>query len=150
MTTIETVKAYLSRLCVEAGADPEKIYNPETDAWYFLKGTSTLEVFLTSYETSGNHVRTFIRCLSAIYPLPVDTAKRQELYYVALEVNARNMGVKIGVLADKGFMYAIAEREIDGMDYREFITLINDVGYWADQLGELFKSRFGEPQSNLN
>lgn len=150
MTTIETVKAFLNRLCVEAGADPEKIYNAETESWYFLKGSSTLEVFLTSYETSGNVVRTFIRCLSAIYPLPVDTAKRQELYYVALEVNARNMGVKIGVLADRGYMYAIAEREIDGMDYHEFVTIINDVGYWADQLSELFRSRFGEPEPNLN
>jgi len=150
MTTIETVKGYINRLCIEAGADPEKIYSQEADAWYFSKGAATLEVFLSSFETSENVVRTFIRCLSTIYPIPVDPVYRQELYFVALEVNARNMGVKIGTMADNGYMYAIAEREIDGMGYDEFITLINDVGYWAEQLSELFKSRFGEPQSNLN
>src|SRR5438874_1559695 len=82
-----------------AGADPQQIYNHENDAWYFSKGNSTLEVFLTSYETAEKVVRTFIRCLSAIYPIPVEPAKRQELYFVALEVNARNMGVKIGTMA---------------------------------------------------
>ncbi|MDP4263043.1 MAG: hypothetical protein Q8941_10985 [Bacteroidota bacterium] len=150
MTTIEIVKGYINRLCAEAGADPRQIYNHENDAWYFSKGESTLEVFLTSYETAEKVVRTFVRCLSAIYPIPVEPVKRQELYFVALEVNARNMGVKIGTMADNGYMYAIAEREIDGMDYREFVILVNDVGYWADQLSDLFKSRFGEPLSNLN
>jgi hypothetical protein len=150
MTTIETVKGYINRLCTEAGADPQEIYNHENETWYFSKGSSTLEVFLTSYETAEKVIRTFIRCLSAIYPIPVDPSKRQELYFVALEVNTRNMGVKIGTMADNGYMYAIAEREIDGMDYREFVVLVNDVGYWAEQLSDLFKSRFGEPQSNLN
>src|SRR5882724_10946080 len=148
MTTIETVKSYINRLCTEAGADPQQIYNHENETWYFSKGPSTLEVFLTSYETDEKVVRTFIRCLCAIYPIPVEPVKRQELYFVALEVNARNMGVKIGTIADNGYMYAIAEREIDRMDYQEFVILVNDVGHWAEQLSDLFKSRFGEPQSN--
>ena len=150
MTTIETVKGYINRLCTEAGADPQEIYNKDNDAWYFSKGPSTLEVFLESYDTAEEADRTFIRCLSAIYPIPVEPVKRQELYFVALEVNARNMGVKIGTIADNGYMYAIGEREIDSMDYEEFVILVNDVGYWADQLSDLFKDRFGEPQSNLN
>lgn len=150
MATIDTVKGYINRLCTEAGADPQQIYHHENETWYFSKGSSTLEVFLTSYETAEKLTRTFVRCLSAFYPIPVDPLKRQELYFVALEVNARNMGVKIGTMVDNGYMYAIAEREIDGMDYRELVILVNDVGYWAEQLSDLFKSRFGEPQSNLN
>lgn len=150
MTTIDTVKAYIKRLCTEAGADPENIYQPEADAWYFQKGTVTIEVFLETYETEEKVLRSFIRCLSAFYPIPVEPAKRQEVYFVALEVNTRNMGVKIGTMADNGYMYAIAEREIDSMEYPELVTLINDVGNWADQLGELFRGRFGEPESNLN
>jgi hypothetical protein len=150
MTTIEMVKEYITRLCTEAGADPEKIYSEKNNAWYFLRGSSTLEVFFTSNETEEKTTRTFIRCFSTIYPIPVDSIKRTELYYVALEINARNMGVKIGTMADKGYMYAIGERDIEGMDYPGFVTLISDVGYWADHLDDLLKQRFGEPESNLN
>ena len=150
MTTIDTVKEYINRLCVEAGADPEKIYSPHNNAWYFARGSSTLEVFFTSYETADKTERTFLRCFSTIYPIPLDAVTRQELYNVALEVNARNMGVKIGTMSDRGYMYAIGERDIDGMDYPEFITLISDVAYWADHLDDLLKSRFGEPKTTLN
>ena len=150
MTTIETVKAYINRLCVEAGADPQKIYSPQNNAWYFARGSSTLEVFFTSYETADKTERIFLRCFSTIYPIPLDTANRQELYHVALEINARNMGVKIGTMADRGYMYAIGERDIEGMDYQEFVTLVSDVGYWADHLDDLLKSRFGEPKTTLN
>jgi hypothetical protein len=27
---------------------------------------------------------------------------------------------------------------------------VSDVGYWADHLDDLLKSRFGEPETNLN
>ena len=150
MTSIETVKAYINRLCQEAGADPQKAYSPQNDAWYFEKGSSTLEVFFTSYETADNSQRTFLRCFSTIYPIPLDPPQRQELYQISLEINARNMGVKIGMMADKGYIYAIGERDIEGMDYGEFVTLISDVGYWGDHLNQLLNSRFGEPKTNLN
>src|SRR6476660_2233963 len=126
MTTIETVIAYINRLCTEAGADPEKIYSHQNNAWYFARGSSTLEVFFTSYETSDKSERIFLRCFSTIYPIHIDLPKRQELYHVALEINARNMGVKIGTIAEKGYLYAIGERDIEGMDYPEFVTLISD------------------------
>jgi hypothetical protein len=150
MATIDTVKAYINRLCTEAGADPQKIYSPKNDAWYFARGSSTLEVFFTAYDTADKTQRIFLRCFSTVYPIPIDLAKRQELYHVALEVNARNMGVKIGIMSDKGYVYAIGERDIEGMDYAEFVTLMSDVGYWADHLDDLLKSRFGEPETNLN
>ncbi len=150
MTTQEMVIAYINRLCTEAGADPQKIFSHQNNAWYFARGSSTLEVFFTSYETEDKTERTFLRCFSTIYPIPIDLTKRQELYHIALEVNARNMGVKIGIMAEKGIMYAIGERDIEGMDYQEFVTLINDVGYWADHLDDMLKERFGEPKTNLN
>ena len=150
MTSIETVKAYINRLCQEAGADPQKAYSAQNDAWYFARGSSTLEVFFTSYETEDKSQRTFLRCFSTIYPIPLDAVKRQELYQVALEVNARNTGVKLGTMADKGYMYAIGERDIDGMEYHELVTMISDVGYWADHLDDLLKGRFGEPKTTLN
>jgi hypothetical protein len=150
MTTIETVKGYIHRLCAEAGADPQQAYSAENEAWYFEKGPITLEVFFTTYTSSDQVDRTFLRCFSTIFPIPLDLPQRQEIYQISLEVNARNMGVKIGMMAERGYVYAIGERDIEGMDYREFIVLISDVAYWAENLSDMFNSRFGEPKTNLN
>jgi len=38
----------------------------------------------------------------------------------------------------------ITERDIDGMDYQEFITIISDISYWASQLSDYFEQRFGK------
>ena len=47
-------------------------------------------------------------------------------------------------------MYAIGERDIYGMNYAEFVTLISDVAYWAEKLGEMLRGALGESSSNLN
>ena len=57
------------------------------------------------------------------------------------------MGVKLGTIPDKAHVYAIAERDIDGMDYDEFKLLISDLGYWADQLDDILRTRFGSSTS---
>lgn len=150
MTTTEMVKVYVNQLCAEIGTAADDIYNPQSKAWYFNRGSSTIEVFMTSYETVNKTVRTFIRCFAAIYPLPADPQKKLDLFQGALEANSQYMGVKISTLANKGFMYAVGERDIEGMDYKEFVTLISDLGYWADKLDDFLKERFGQPQTNMN
>ena len=53
------------------------------------------------------------------------------------------MGVKLSIIPEKGYVYAVAERDIEGMDYLEFKTFISDLGYWADQLDDVLHKRFG-------
>ena len=55
------------------------------------------------------------------------------------------MGIKLSILPDKGLLCAIAERDIDGMDYEEFVTLISDIGYWADHFDNYLQEHFGKP-----
>ena len=52
------------------------------------------------------------------------------------------MGIKLSIIPDKGLLCAIAERDIDGMDYQEFISIISDISYWADHLKDYFKTHF--------
>jgi hypothetical protein len=66
-----------------------------------------------------------------------------QLYNEALQNNSNFMGVKLSIIPDRGYMYAVAERDIEGMDYIEFKTLISDLGYWADQLDNALHERFG-------
>lgn len=150
MTTIEMIKVYINQLCTQIGISPEAVYSAEFNSWNFAKGVQNIEIFFTSYETSVKTVRTFIRCFSPIYVLPQDPQKQLDLYRVAMENNAQFMGVKMGTLPAKGFLYAIAERDIEGMDYLEFTTLIGDLGYWAEHLSGVLRNKIGEPQTSLN
>ncbi len=150
MTTNEMVKVYINQLCAEIGTTSEAIYNANSKSWYFSRGSASIEVFMTSYETASKTIRTFIRCFCPIYPLPVDKQKQLDLFIGALEANTQYMGVKISSIQEKGFLYAVAERDIDGMDYNEFKTLVSDIGYWADQLDDFLSARFGTPVTNLN
>ena len=73
--------------------------------------------------------------------------KKIQLYEEALQNNTTYMGLKLSIVPEKGFVYAVAERDIEGMDYTEFKTLISDLGYWADQLDDLLLQRFGSAAS---
>jgi len=137
------VKVYVNQLCAEIGCTPESIYNKETNSWFFTRGSASVEVFMSSYETVVKTVRTFVRCFSPVLPIPMDTAKKALLFQEVLQNNTSFMGVKLSIIPDKGYVYAIAERDIDGMDYLEFKTLISDLGYWSDQLDGVLAQRFG-------
>ncbi len=150
MTTIEMIKVYINQFCAQIGIAPESAYNQELQSWNFMKGAHNIELFFTSYETSIQTVRTFIRVFSVIYPLPVEPQKQLDLFRVAMEGNTQYMGVKMGTIADKPFLYAVAERDIDGMDYDEFTTLIGDHAYWTESLSAGLRRKLGEPQTNLN
>jgi hypothetical protein len=143
MTTTEMVKVYVNQLCAEIGCTPESIYSKENNSWFFTKGSASIEVFMSSYETVVKTVRTFVRCFSPVYALPADNQKKMQLYNEALQNNSNFMGVKLSIIPDRGYMYAVAERDIEGMDYIEFKTLISDLGYWADQLDNALHERFG-------
>ena len=145
MSTIEFTKAYIDRLCKEIGTTADAIYNAKTCAWYFSGGSSTIEVFITNRESDQQTDRTFIRCIAPVYPIPGNPIKGFDFFRKALELNTRYFGIKLSILPDKGLLCAIAERDIDGMDYHEFITLISDISSCADQLDDYFKSHFDKP-----
>lgn len=147
MTTTEMVKVYVNQLCAEIGCTPESIYSKENNSWFFTRGSSSLEVFMSSYETNVKTIRTFVRCFSPVYAIPADTQKKAQLYQEALQNNTSFMGVKLSIIPEKGYMYAVAERDIEGMDYTEFKTLVSDLGYWADQLDNILHERFGATAS---
>ena len=139
MTTPDMVRVYVQQLCKEIGVTEESVFNAQTNAWYFKKGSVTVEVFLKSYQTVQNTTRTFLRVFSPIFQLPTDPQKQLDVAKGALEANSIYMGVKLGTIADKGWLFAIAERDIEGMDYEEFRTTVMDLASWADQLDDFLQ-----------
>lgn len=144
MSTVDFAKAYIHRLCRDIGTTAEAIYNTKTSAWYFSRGSSTIEVFLTNVEASDQAIRTFIRCFAPLEKLPVNPVVQFEIFRKALELNTSHMGIKFSVIPDKGLLCLIAERDIDGMDYEEFISLISDISYWADHFDNYLQEHFGK------
>lgn len=73
MTTQEMIRVYVNRFCSEIGCTPESIYNETTRSWFFVRGTASVEVFMSSYETNVKTIRTFMRVFApvcAIQPIP--------------------------------------------------------------------------------
>ena len=132
MSTIDFTKAYIHRLCRDIGTTADAIYNEKTCSWYFSRGSSTIEVFMTHMENGEDPERVFSRCFAPLCTLPANPVTLYELFRKALEINTRQMGVKLGTLPSRGLLLLVAERDIEGMDYQEFVTMISDVGYWAD------------------
>jgi hypothetical protein len=142
MAPADVAKAYIYRLCNQIGVSADSIYNAKTGAWYFTSGSSTIELFLTTIERGLEAERTFVRCFAPVCAIPGDTNKKLAIFKIALEINTDRMGVKLSALTDKGLLCAVTERDIDGMDYQEFIGVISDISYWADHLKDYFKTHF--------
>jgi len=141
MVPSDVARAYIYRLCHEIGANADSIYNAKTGAWYFAAKSTTIEVFLTSFQ-SGEKERTFIRCFAPLCGIPADTKRKLDMYQAVLEINTQRPGIKLSITSDKRFLCAVSERDIDGMDYQEFLTIITDISFWADQLSDFFKKHF--------
>ena len=150
MTTIDMAKVYVQQLALEAGTTADAVYNKQNDAWYFTKGSVTVEVFFSSYNTVRNTIRTFLRCFAPVYSLPQQPEMQAAINKRILEMNGNFMGVKLSRIADKPFVYAVAERDIQGMDYNEFATTVYDLASWADQLDDLLIQEFGHSTAALN
>jgi len=137
----DVARAYIYRLCHEIGANADSIYNAKTGAWYFAAKSTTIEVFLTSFQ-SGEKERTFIRCFAPLCGIPADTKRKLDMYQSVLEINTQRPGIKLSITSDKRFLCAVSERDIDGMDYQEFLTIVTDISFWGDQLSDFFKKHY--------
>lgn len=145
MTTVETVKEYIRHLCTDLGVDPDTVYNAQTGAWYFIQGSSTIEVFLTAQKNPQEEQQVFIRCMSPLCAIPRDIPKQFVLYKTALAINATYLGYKLSADEARGIVCAVAERNIEGMDYAEMIGLISDLGFWAGKLDLFLKKEVLAP-----
>ena len=148
MITADLVTVYIHRMCAEIGIQADKIYNPKTGAWYFALGSSTIEVFLTTQKNVQQESQTFIRCMAALCEIPKDLIKQFRLYKLAMAINATYLGYKISADESRGFVCAVAERNIQGMTYEEMTGLITDLGLWADKLDRFLQEETGSTGSS--
>lgn len=142
MVTTDLVVVYIHRLCAEIGINADDVYNPQTGAWYFSQGSATIEVFLTTQKNVQHQPQTFIRCMAALCEIPKDIIQQYNLYKLGMAINAQYLGYKISADESRGFVCAVAERNIDGMDYESMTVLIHDLGLWANKLDQFLQQEF--------
>jgi hypothetical protein len=139
MSSVDHVKSYIALLCIDLGVDASSIYNEKTGSWYFTQNGSTIEVFLTAQKNPQQEQQVFIRCMSPLCAIPRDLPKQFVLYKTAMAINATYLGYKLTADETRGIVCAVTERNIEGMDYNEMITLISELGFWAGKLDAFLK-----------
>lgn len=138
------VEAMIDAYVKEIGLTKEQTYNIEKKAWYWVKGSARIEVFIQeiNFET---HSRFYLRIFSPIIKVPENN--QANFYKKLLEINDSKLGVKLTLLPGSSQVYATFERDIKGIDYEELATCIADLEWWADELDDELAVEFsgGQP-----
>ncbi|NJL14931.1 MAG: YbjN domain-containing protein [Microscillaceae bacterium] len=111
--------------------------------WHWKHGSANIEVFIQSVEVGPDTTREYLRIFSFLAEVPkLSTAAREQFLTKLLEMNDRNLGVKLTLMEETSKVYATYERDIRGMDYNELSTCIADLEWWADKLDDELKSAY--------
>ncbi|HEY8402771.1 MAG TPA: YbjN domain-containing protein [Cytophagaceae bacterium] len=134
--TREDAEAMIDQYVLEIGLTKEKTYNAERRAWYWVKGSARIEVYIYPVKTE-TYERNFLRIFSPIAMVPKENPA--PFLRKLLEINDSKLGVKLTILPGSDQVYATFERDIRGMDYEELATCIADLEWWADKLDDELK-----------
>ena len=138
------VESMIDSYVAEIGLTKEQTFNPEKRAYYWVKGSARIEVFIQEIKFES-HARYYLRIFSPIIKVP--TTNQLSFYKRLLEINDSKLGVKLTLLPNSDQVYATFERDIKGIDYEELATCIADLEWWADELDDELAREFagGQP-----
>ncbi|GIX41781.1 MAG: hypothetical protein KatS3mg129_1514 [Leptospiraceae bacterium] len=142
--TKQEVYNMIDRYIQEIGLTKEQTYNPKTNAYYWIRGSAPIEVFVQEIPVS-NGTRNYLRIFSYLGNVP--DFNLQTLLRHLLELNDENLGVKLTIMPGTEKIYATYERDIEGLDYEELATFIADLEWWADKLDDELQNQFGVKRS---
>jgi hypothetical protein len=137
--TRDDVEAMINKFIIQIGLTKEQTYNAEKRAWYWKKGSASIEVFIHEIKFEA-HSRFYLRVFSPLLKVPATNT--QEFYRRLLEMNDSKLGVKLSIMPGSDQVYATFERDIKGIDYDELATCISDLEWWADVLDDELKQQY--------
>ncbi|GIV40622.1 MAG: hypothetical protein KatS3mg033_2422 [Thermonema sp.] len=137
---VQRVHDMIRQFVASVGLDPGKAFNPEKQAWFWVRGSARIEVFVQGVPLSNGDTRYFLRLFSPIAKVP--NYREKEFYRHLLELNDSRLGVKLTVMPNSDQVYATYERDIQGLDYDELVTCIADLEWWADTLDDQLMAAF--------
>ena len=140
---VELVNVMIEKYLESVSLTKEQTYDEEKKFWHWKHGSANIEVFVQSVKVGQNKTREYLRIFSYLSDVPtLSVHSREEFLTRLLEMNDRNLGVKLTLMEGTNKVYATYERDIMGMDYSELATCIADLEWWADTLDDELKSAY--------
>jgi len=138
---IDKATEMINDFVVGKGINLSEAYIPDQKKWSLKRGSATIQIILLSVPVGENIFREFIQVASPIMIVP--KGKETEFYRRLLELNDVKLGIKFSIQKNTDQVWALAERDLIGMGYSELTTLLEDLGFWADELDDVLKNEFG-------
>ena len=138
--TPEIVHQYIQQYFLGIGLTKDQVYDAQAEAYYWMRGSARLEMFITKFVTSSGFTRHYLRIFSPLLQLP--SYNREQAYRYLLELSHGSLCVKMTMREGSDFVFAAFERDIVGMDYIEFFNMVSDMEWWADELDDRLKKMF--------
>jgi hypothetical protein len=137
---IAKAKKMVDEFCKTKGVDPATIYNAEKQLWSLQRGSAPVQVMLLSIPVGEKEIREYLQVAAPIIKVP--KGKELDFYRKLLELNDVKLGVKLSIQSGTDQVWALAERDLIGMDYAEMETCLEDLGYWADLFDDMLREEF--------
>lgn len=137
---MEKAKNMINDFVKQKGIDPTTVFNEEKLTWYLKRGSVDIQIMLLSVPVGEGVIREFVQVASPIMKVPA--GKELNFYKRLLELNDVKLGVKLSLQKDTDQAWALFERDLIGLDYSELVTILEDLGYWADEFDDMLKKEF--------
>jgi len=134
------VTEMLHKYIESLGLTREQIYNEAKMVWHWTRGSANIQVYIESIAFANGNTRDYLRIFSPLLEIP--SQNQIGFYRHLLELNDKNLGMKLTIMPNSNWIYATYERDIRGIDYDELATCVYDLEYWADKLDDELKSKF--------
>ena len=137
---IQKATEMINDFVTSKGISLSEVYNPEQKKWSLKRGSASVQILLLSIPVGNGVIREFVQAASPIMLIP--KGKELEFYRRLLELNDVKLGVKFSIQKGGEQVWALAERDLIGIDYPEMVTLLEDLAFWADELDDILKNEF--------
>ena len=138
---IQKATEMINDFVTSKGISLSEVDNPEQKKWSLKRGSASVQILLLSIPVGNGVIREFVQAASPIMLIP--KGKELEFYRRLLELNDVKLGVKFSIQKGGEQVWALAERDLIGIDYTEMVTLLEDLAFWADELDDILKNEFG-------
>jgi hypothetical protein len=130
----------VEKLLKEWNIPPDSIKDKEKNLWYLVQGSAQFHIELFKFN-KGPQVGEVdaIEVGGIIMKLPQENFL--PLYRRLLDLNSTAVGVYFAIR--NNLVMLVSTREIKGLDYDEFHTIVDEVRYWSDYWDDTLMQEFG-------
>jgi hypothetical protein len=124
---------------LKMGVEPETARGQNAGQWEFIKGSASITVGLLQNDRFPNGY--FYVTSVLMSELDVPSTKKEAFYRTLLEINTTLVNMQLTV--SEGLVLLMSNRDALGLDEIEVAIAINELSFYADELDDKLKDRFG-------